>query len=62
MEPLRRECLNLEWFESMDSLNQQIQEWSQVYNYIRPHSSIGYNTPDECEQLNQKFYLKSVAA
>ena len=59
---LRRECLNLEWFESMDSLNQQIQEWSQVYNYIRPHSSIGYNTPDECEQLNQKFYLKSVAA
>lgn len=59
---LRKECLNLEWFESMDSLNEQIQQWSQVYNYIRPHSSIGYNTPDECEQLNQKFYLKSVAA
>ena len=59
---LRKECLNLEWFESMDSLNQQIQEWSQVYNYIRPHSSIGYNTPDECEQINQNFYLKSVAA
>ena len=59
---LRKECLNLEWFESMDSLNQQIQEWSQVYNYIRPHSSIGYNTPDECEQLNQNFYLKTVAA
>ncbi|MEM6737868.1 MAG: integrase core domain-containing protein, partial [Bacteroidota bacterium] len=38
------------------------QEWSQVYNYIRPHSSIGYNTPDECEQLNQNFYLKTVAA
>ena len=59
---LRRECLNLEWFESMDSLNEQIQQWWEIYNFHRPHSSIGYKTPDEFEKLNQNFYLKTVAA
>lgn len=58
---LRKECLNLEWFESLPKLNEQIQEWWHVYNTIRPHSSIGYHTPDEYEKLNQKFYFKAVA-
>ncbi|MEM9681413.1 MAG: integrase core domain-containing protein, partial [Bacteroidota bacterium] len=59
---LRKECLNLEWFESMESLNEQIQKWWDVYNFHRPHSSIGYKTPDEFEMDNQNFYLKTVAA
>ena len=59
---LRRECLNLEWFESLPKLNEKIQEWWHIYNAIRPHSSIGYKTPDRMEQLNQKFYYKAVAA
>ena len=59
---LRTECLNLEWFKSMDELNIQIQEWSVVYNTIRPHSSIGYKTPDELEQLNKNLYFSAVAA
>lgn len=58
---LRTECLNLEWFKSMEELNLQIQEWSVIYNTIRPHSSIGYQTPDELEQLNQDLYFKAVA-
>lgn len=59
---LRRECLNLEWFQSIPILNEQIQDWSVIYNTIRPHSSIGYITPDEFEQdLNKNFYLKAVA-
>ena len=58
---LRTECLNLEWFKSMEELNIQIQEWSVIYNTIRPHSSIGYKTPDELEQLNQNLYFKAVA-
>jgi putative transposase len=58
---LRGECLNLEWFKSMEELNGQIQEWSVIYNTIRPHSSIGYKTPDELEQLNQSLYYKAVA-
>ncbi len=59
---LRKECLNLEWFESIPKLNEQIQEWWHVYNTIRPHSSIGYKTPDEMEQVNKNFYFKPVAA
>jgi len=59
---LRKECLNLEWFESIDRLNEQLQNWWQVYNSIRPHSSIGYRTPNEEELLNEKFYYRVVAA
>ena len=59
---LRKECLNLEWFESIPKLNEQIQDWWNVYNSIRPHSSIGYKTPDEFENLNQNFYYLAVAA
>lgn len=59
---LRRECLNLEWFESIPTLNEKIQDWWNIYNSIRPHSSIGYKTPDEFENLNKNFYFKAVAA
>ncbi len=58
---LRAECLNLEWFRSMEELNEHIQEWTVVYNTVRPHSSIGYKTPDELESLNQNLYFRAVA-
>lgn len=58
---LRTECLNLEWFTNMNELNDQIQQWSVTYNTIRPHSSIGYQTPDELELQNQNLYFKAVA-
>ena len=59
---LRTECLNLEWFKSMEELNDRIQEWAVIYNTIRPHSSIGYLTPDELELKNNKLYFRAVAA
>ena len=59
---LRKECLNLEWFSSMEELNQKIQDWSVTYNTIRPHSSIKYATPMEVEKQCKNFYLKVVAA
>jgi len=63
---LRIECLNLDrvagrWFENLEHLNQRIQEWWQIYNYVRLHSSIKYKTPDEMEQ-NLTLYFKPVAA
>ena len=58
---LRTECLNLEWFKSIPVLNEKIQEWSVIYNTIRPHSSIDYLTPDELEQINYRLYFKAVA-
>ena len=59
---LRKECLNLHWFKSLRVLNDEIQRWSVIYNTIRPHSSLGYKTPDELELQKQKFYFKAVAA
>jgi putative transposase len=59
---LRAECLNLEWFRSMEELNEQIQQWTVIYNTVRPHSSIGYQTPDEFELKQQNLYFKAVAA
>jgi putative transposase len=59
---LRRECLDLEWFGSLEELNENIQGWWATYNTVRPHSSIGYLTPDEFEGQNEKFYSKAVAA
>lgn len=59
---LRVECLNLEWFSSLAVLNEKVQAWSVIYNTIRPHSSIGYQTPDELELQNQNLYFKLVAA
>lgn len=58
---LRVECLNLEWFSSLEALNEKIQEWSVIYNTIRPHSSISYKTPDELELHNQNLYFRVVA-
>lgn len=59
---IRAECLELEWFENLESLNERLQEWWQAYNYERPHSAIGYKTPDEFETLNTNLYFKTVAA
>jgi transposase InsO family protein len=32
---------------SVDELNELVDEWNHVYNYIRPHQSLGYLTPME---------------
>jgi len=58
---LRTECLNLEWFESLEHLNEKLQDWWYIYNFVRPHSAINYQTPDSKEQ-NTALYLKMVAA
>ena len=33
-QTLRRECLNLEWFESMPLLNEKIQDWWKTYKEV----------------------------
>ena len=59
---LRKECLNLKWFVSIRSLNEQLQQWWLEYNTLRPHSSIGFVTPDEFENTKQHLYFSAVAA
>jgi putative transposase len=58
---LRTECLNLEWFESLEHLNEKLQDWWHTYNFVRPHSAIDHQTPDKMEQTST-FYFKPVAA
>ncbi len=58
---LRTECLNLEWFEDLEHLNEKLQDWWHTYNFVRPHSSINYQTPDNKEQTST-LYFKPVAA
>ena len=43
----RDECLSLEWFRSRAEAKVIIEAWRQHYNEVRPHSSLGYLTPNE---------------
>ena len=43
----RDECLSLEWFRSRAEAKVVIEAWRRHYNEVRPHSSLGYLTPDE---------------
>jgi putative transposase len=42
----RDECLGLEWFRSRAEAKVIIESWRQHYNEVRPHSSLGYLTPN----------------
>ena len=42
---LRDECLNANWFTSLNDARRKIEEWRQDYNQQRPHSSLQYLSP-----------------
>ena len=44
---LRDECLNREIFRNVLEAQVIIESWRQEYNRYRPHSSLGYLTPEE---------------
>ena len=43
----RAECLNTNWFMSLDEAQEKCEAWRRDYNDVRPHSSIGNKTPSE---------------
>ncbi len=43
----RQECLNEHWFLTMDDAYIKIEAWRTTYNSERPHSALGYRTPEE---------------
>ena len=49
----RDECLNENWFINLADARQKIEAWRQDYNQRRPHSALGYRTPEEFRQLAQ---------
>jgi putative transposase len=64
----RDECLNEHWFFDVFDARRIIEEWREDYNKERPHSSLGYLTPEafaatvkKDEQIKmQKLSLKPV--
>jgi putative transposase len=47
---LRDECLNTNWFLSLDDARCKIEAWREHYNESRPHTSLGYVPPREFAQ------------
>lgn len=43
----RDECLNINWFLSLEDAYQKINSWVNEYNNFRPHSSLNEMTPEE---------------
>jgi len=42
---IRDECLNEHIFEGLADARQILEDWRQDYNNVRPHSSLGYQSP-----------------
>ena len=41
----RDECLNVNWFLSLEDAREKIEQWRWEYNHFRPHSSLDNFTP-----------------
>lgn len=48
---LRDECLNVNWFWNLWDARGKISDWREHYNTRRPHSALGYRTPEEFAAL-----------
>ena len=44
---LRDGCINANWFRNLVDARAKITAWRDEYNGERPHSSLGYRTPNE---------------
>jgi putative transposase len=44
---LRDECLNANWFRTLNDVRCTLSAWREEYNCERPHSSLDYRTPME---------------
>src|SRR5437016_4650850 len=52
---LREECLNLSWFQNLFDARRKIAAWRKEYNEERPHSSLGYRTPNQFAAQTASF-------
>jgi putative transposase len=50
---LREECLNVNWFRSIEHARHVIEAWRMDYNENRPHSTLGFLTPKEFAQKEE---------
>jgi len=50
---LRDECLNREWLLNLREARVVIEDWRQHYNEERPHSKLGYLSPERFLQMKK---------
>ena len=51
---LRDECLNVEWFSSLDEARQKLAKFREHYNQQRPHSALADRTPAAFAALHRQ--------
>ena len=56
---LREECLNVNWFRSIEHARKVIEEWRIDYNENRPHSTLDFLTPKEFAQKEEDILLEN---
>jgi putative transposase len=60
-DKLRDECLNRELFGTLAEARVILESWRVEYNQRRPHSSLGYQTPEEFARGASKFGIQSAS-
>ena len=50
----RDECLNVNWFLSLEDAEDKINAWREEYNHFRPHSSLKNLTPNEVVNMHKR--------
>ena len=55
----RQECLNQHWFLDLEDARDKIKSWMCEYNSQRPHSALGYRTPEEYSALSVQSRLNT---
>jgi len=58
----RRECLNLKYFKTVQEVQTDLDKWWKEYNFERPHSALGYLSPQAFMDKNTNLYFKPAAA
>jgi putative transposase len=56
----RDECLNVNWFLSMEDAEEKMETWRNDYNHFRPHSSLNNMTPIEFIKSRPNSTINSV--
>ena len=57
---LRRECLNVHWFESLREARERIEAWRREYNESRPHRALQDRTPEEFARAHAENDLREL--
>lgn len=57
---VKDECLNMNWFMSLDHAREVIGQWRDDYQTLRPHSGLGGLTPEEFRIIEAKSFQEPV--